>query len=215
MEYDNVVQFRKRVRLVTNLLALANTVYDGDYLTTAAEIPGAEAQSDTPLYASTRNLVIERVFPDQFVPPVDFAKGYFGDMPFVGAEKILCAIPSRSVKQSRRGSSFAMLFHTGRQHFTNLLTLGITHFFIAPSDLSIGHFELSQHRRGIWAKKSRALAKGEFKDAFVLATLRKCPGFCTQLKPVPGAAQPKPNAVIAPPSAGPSAVRYSRPIIGN
>ena len=27
------------------------------------------------------DLVIERVFPDEFVPPVDFAKGYFDDMP--------------------------------------------------------------------------------------------------------------------------------------
>jgi len=62
-------------------LGVGNTVYDGDYLTTADDIPGAQAWSNTPLYAGTINLVIERVFPDQFVPPVDFAKGFFGDMP--------------------------------------------------------------------------------------------------------------------------------------
>jgi hypothetical protein len=37
------------------------------------------------------DLVIERVFPDEFVPPVDFAKGYFDDMP-VGDLSLLIGI---------------------------------------------------------------------------------------------------------------------------
>ena len=75
-------------------LGVGNIVYDGDYLATANKVLGSESWSNTPLYAGMINLVIERVFPDQFVPPVDFARGYFGDMPvgdlslLVGADKL-------------------------------------------------------------------------------------------------------------------------------
>jgi hypothetical protein len=61
-------------------LGVGNTVYDGDYLKMARNVPGSGTWSDKPLYAGLINLVIERVFPDQFVPPVDFAPGYFGDI---------------------------------------------------------------------------------------------------------------------------------------
>ena len=75
-------------------LGVGNTVYDGDYLKVAANMPGSEAWSNTPLYSGVMNLVVERVFSDEFVPPVDFAGGYFGDMPagdlslLVGADKL-------------------------------------------------------------------------------------------------------------------------------
>jgi len=60
---------------------IGNTVYDGDFIQADAKLPGSESWSATPLYAWMIDLVIERVFPDEFVPPVDFAKGYFDDMP--------------------------------------------------------------------------------------------------------------------------------------
>jgi hypothetical protein len=60
---------------------VGNTVYDGDFIQADARLPGSEFWSATPLYAGMIDLVIERVFPDEFVPPVDFAKGYFDDMP--------------------------------------------------------------------------------------------------------------------------------------
>ena len=75
-------------------LGVGNTVYDGDYLKAVAKLSGSQAWSNTPLYAGMINLVIERVFPDQFVPPVDFAPGYFGDIPIgdlsllVGADEL-------------------------------------------------------------------------------------------------------------------------------
>lgn len=56
-------------------------VYDGDYLQQAAELPGSHRWAETPLFSGVVNLVIERMFPDDFIPPVDFASGYFGDMP--------------------------------------------------------------------------------------------------------------------------------------
>jgi hypothetical protein len=56
-------------------------VYDGDYLQQGANLHGSQCWAETPLYSGVVNLVIERVFPDDFVPPVDFASGYFGDMP--------------------------------------------------------------------------------------------------------------------------------------
>jgi hypothetical protein len=60
---------------------VGNTVYDGDFIRGDAKLPGSEFWSATPLYAGMIDLVIERIFPDEFVPPVDFAKGYFDDMP--------------------------------------------------------------------------------------------------------------------------------------
>jgi hypothetical protein len=62
-------------------LGEGNSIYDGDYLGDAGQVRGADPWSNKPLYAGVINLVIQRVFPDEFVPPVDFAKGYFGDMP--------------------------------------------------------------------------------------------------------------------------------------
>jgi hypothetical protein len=58
-----------------------NTIYDGDFVKSQRKFPGSESWSATPLYSGMMDLVIERVFPDEFVPPVDFANGYFDDMP--------------------------------------------------------------------------------------------------------------------------------------
>jgi hypothetical protein len=71
-----------------------NTVYDGDFVTAEHKLPGSESWSATPLHTGMIDLVIERVFPDEFVPPVDFAKGYFDDMPMgdlsllIGTDKL-------------------------------------------------------------------------------------------------------------------------------
>jgi len=73
---------------------LGNTVYSGDFVKTERALPGSEPWSTTPLYTGMIDLVIERVFPNEFVPPVDFAMGYFDDMPMddlsllIGAEKL-------------------------------------------------------------------------------------------------------------------------------
>jgi hypothetical protein len=86
--FSLIVNNRYRLRYVEltgpsrhESLGVANTIFDGDYLPATAKLPGSQAWSKTPLYSGTINLVIERRFPDEFVPPVDFAKGYFGDMP--------------------------------------------------------------------------------------------------------------------------------------
>ena len=61
-------------------LGPGNTIYDGDYLVGRPNLPGSDAWSDTKLYSGLITLVVERRFPDAFVPPVDFAGGYFGDI---------------------------------------------------------------------------------------------------------------------------------------
>jgi methyltransferase family protein len=71
------VQFHGPVR--HEALGVGNTVFDGDYLPASHNILGSEAWSETPLITGVMDLVIERVLPDEFVPPVDFAKGYYGD----------------------------------------------------------------------------------------------------------------------------------------
>jgi hypothetical protein len=62
-------------------LGVGNTVYDGDYLISSPNLQGSENWARTPLCSGVINLAIERVFPDDFVPPIDFASGYFGDIP--------------------------------------------------------------------------------------------------------------------------------------
>jgi len=57
-----------------SVFGAGNTVFDGDY------IPWP-SWSATPLHTGMMTLVIERRYPDGFVPPVDFAHGYFGDIP--------------------------------------------------------------------------------------------------------------------------------------
>ena len=58
-----------------------NTIFDGDYLTHHPRLPGSEAWSAITLHSGMIYLIIERRHPDAFVPPVDFASGYFGDIP--------------------------------------------------------------------------------------------------------------------------------------
>jgi hypothetical protein len=73
---------------------VGNKIYDGDFIEAQRKLPGSENWSTTPLYAGMIDLVIERLFPDEFVPPVDFAKGYFDDMPMgdlsllIGTDKL-------------------------------------------------------------------------------------------------------------------------------
>jgi hypothetical protein len=59
---------------------LGNTVFESDYLPAHPKLPGSQAWSDTKLDSGIINLVIERRYGDPFVPPVDFAGGYFGDI---------------------------------------------------------------------------------------------------------------------------------------
>jgi hypothetical protein len=68
-----------------------NTVYAGDFVKTERKLPGSELWSTTPLYTGMIDLVIERVFPDAFVPPVDFAMGYFDDMPIDNLSSLIGA----------------------------------------------------------------------------------------------------------------------------
>src|SRR6516165_4013434 len=58
-----------------------NTIFDGDYLTHHPRLPGSETWSAITLHSGMIYLIIERRHPDAFVPPVDFASGYFGDIP--------------------------------------------------------------------------------------------------------------------------------------
>jgi hypothetical protein len=61
-------------------LGPGNTVFDGDRLPAHSKLPGSEAWSNTTLYSGMIFLAIERRYSDPFVPPVDFAGGYFGDI---------------------------------------------------------------------------------------------------------------------------------------
>ena len=84
--FSLIVNNRYRLRKVifnepSPLGAGGNSVYDGDYLTSATNAEGSPSWALLPLYSGTVNLVIERMFVDEFVPPVDFAGGYFGDFP--------------------------------------------------------------------------------------------------------------------------------------
>jgi len=56
-------------------------IFDGDSLPQRENVPGSDAWNSIHLASGLMTLVIERRFPDPFVPPVDFAKGYFGDFP--------------------------------------------------------------------------------------------------------------------------------------
>ena len=58
-----------------------STIFDGDYLPKHRKLPGTEAWSEITLHSGVIYLAIERRYPDAFVPPVDFARGYFGDIP--------------------------------------------------------------------------------------------------------------------------------------
>src|SRR5262245_8625895 len=85
--FSLIVNNRYRLRYVEfggprlhEALGPGNSIYDGDYLATRPELPGSGAWSETKLYSGMITLVVERRFPDQFVPPVDFARGYFGDI---------------------------------------------------------------------------------------------------------------------------------------
>jgi len=71
-------------------LGPGNTVFDGDHLPTHPKLPGSEAWSKTTLHSGMIHLVIERCYADPFVPPVDFAGGYFGDISsaLVGVESL-------------------------------------------------------------------------------------------------------------------------------
>jgi hypothetical protein len=55
-------------------------VFEGDYLGAGQKIPGSAPWSTVPLHSGVIALVIERRRADPFVPPVDFAHGYFGDV---------------------------------------------------------------------------------------------------------------------------------------
>jgi hypothetical protein len=61
-------------------LGVGNTVYEGDHLGVSQKIPGSQPWSSVVLHSGMIALVVERRFADQFVPPVDFAHGYFGDV---------------------------------------------------------------------------------------------------------------------------------------
>jgi hypothetical protein len=58
----------------------AHNIFEGDHVRAHPKLPGSQAWSNTTLYSGGINLVIERRYPDPFVPPVDFAGGYFGDI---------------------------------------------------------------------------------------------------------------------------------------
>jgi len=93
--FSLVVNNRYRLRKVIfnppSSLGPGNNVYDSDYLTPAANLTGSKRWADIPLYSGVVNLVVERMFSDDFVPPVDFAGGYFGDIP-VGDLSILVGV---------------------------------------------------------------------------------------------------------------------------
>jgi hypothetical protein len=78
---NNRYKLREVVFNLPSSLGPDNNVYDGDYLTSAATLHGSQWWAGIPLYSGVVNLVIERLYPDDFVPPVDFASGYFDDIP--------------------------------------------------------------------------------------------------------------------------------------
>jgi hypothetical protein len=60
-------------------LGEGNTVFEGDRLRSAPNCPGTEAWADITTHSGMVMLVIERRYDDPFVPPVDFAAGYFAE----------------------------------------------------------------------------------------------------------------------------------------
>lgn len=54
-------------------------MFDGDSLPVHANVSGSQEWAGAHLPSGMLNLVIQRRTADEFVPPVDFAKGYFGD----------------------------------------------------------------------------------------------------------------------------------------
>jgi hypothetical protein len=60
-------------------LGEGNTVFEGDRPKCDARIPGSDEWTNVSLFSGMITLVIERRYPDEFVPPVDFAAGYFGE----------------------------------------------------------------------------------------------------------------------------------------
>jgi len=60
-------------------LGEGNTVFEGDRLKTDSRLPGSEKWAKIDLFSGMIIIIIERMHPDEFVPPVDFAGGYFGE----------------------------------------------------------------------------------------------------------------------------------------
>lgn len=56
-----------------------NTVYEGDRPKKDPRVPGSEAWANVSMHSGTITVIVERRHPDPFVPPVDFAGGYFGE----------------------------------------------------------------------------------------------------------------------------------------
>jgi hypothetical protein len=104
-------------------LGVGNTVYDGDCVKACVEIRGSEAWANSPMYSGTITLVIERVFPDDFVPPTDFAHGYFGDAQggdlsvLIGTPKLPHSSWAEAYQRSRMSSQEKELSPSAKQSF--------------------------------------------------------------------------------------------------
>lgn len=57
-----------------------NQVFDGDSLMPSGVDDGTITWQDKILHSGVVNLLVERVHEDAFVPPVDFARGYYGEI---------------------------------------------------------------------------------------------------------------------------------------
>lgn len=84
--YSMIVNNRYRLRHVEYgrpglhaSLGEGNTVFEGDTLRADERIPGAKSWADIRMFSGMIMLVVERRHLDDFVPPVDFAGGYFGE----------------------------------------------------------------------------------------------------------------------------------------
>lgn len=60
-------------------LGEGNAVFEGDRIRNSPKCPGTEAWADITTHSGVLMLIIERRNTDPFVPPVDFAAGYFGE----------------------------------------------------------------------------------------------------------------------------------------
>jgi hypothetical protein len=72
-------------------LGIGNTIFDGDR--PHANLPGADEWYQTTMASGVITLVIERQGDEIFVPPVDFASGYFGDFPSGDLARLMNEIP--------------------------------------------------------------------------------------------------------------------------
>lgn len=107
--FSLIVNNRYRLRAVDvsppsthESLGVGNTIFDGDR--PHPNLPGSDEWRHTTMASGVITLVLERQHDDAFVPPVDFASGYFGDFPSGDLTRLISEMPHNAWADAyRRG----------------------------------------------------------------------------------------------------------------